>query len=72
MTVPPLNIISRSTPEIVISRKTHYIQNSVSTMANWITVDIVKRARARHELACNENFSSSASERSVLSSDENQ
>ena len=27
-------------------------KNSASKMANRITVDIVKRARARHELTC--------------------
>ena len=42
--VPPFNVISRrSTSEMVLSRK----KNSASKMANWITVDNVKRARAR-------------------------
>ena len=38
-----LNIISRrSTPEIVLSRKKSFPQNSASKMANSIVVDIVK------------------------------
>ena len=40
--VPPFNAISRrSTPEIVISRKKTFFQNSTSKMANCIIVDIV-------------------------------
>ena len=36
---------------IVLSWKNLYFLNSASKMANWITVDIVKRARSRHEFA---------------------
>ena len=40
MTVPPLNVISRATAEIVLSWKKIFFFNSASKMANW-----------RHELA---------------------
>ena len=37
------NFISRRcTPEIVLSRKKSFYQNSASKVANWITVDILK------------------------------
>ena len=47
--LPPFNVTSRSTPEIVLSRKKFFF-NSSRMMANWVAVDIIKRSRARYEL----------------------
>ena len=41
--MPPFNVISGwSTPEIVLSRKSLFFLKSVSKVANWIIVDILK------------------------------